>query len=154
MCEPRFSYSASLISDPIGHSTCIWRKYLQQLPSWFAGGLTLMYLPPPLEFHKLSLGCWCRGGWRTFNMRRNQPLSFLEPRVGKRSSRVPVCMQFGDLICSNRLLLLPSAHFSEICRLMPFGFSLSLFKSKHEKARERIQADAQERIAAAKERTR
>ena len=69
-----------------------------------------MYLPPPLEFHKLSLGCWGRGGWRSFNMKRNQPLSFLEPRVGKDSSRVQVCMQFGDFICSNRLLLLPSAH--------------------------------------------
>ena len=113
-----------------------------------------MYLPPPLEFHKPSfIGVLV--SWRGAPFQHEaKSIPFLELRVGKNASSVRVCMQFGDLICSNRLLLLPSAHFSEICRLMPFGFSLSLFKSKHEKARERIQADAQNRIAAAKERTR
>ena len=153
MCGPRFWWTASLISDPIGHSTCIWMK-LTKVAIWFAGGLTLMYLPPPLEFHKPSfIGVLV--SWRVAPFQHEaKSTPFLELRVGKNASSVRVCMQFGDLICSNRLLLLPSAHFSEICRLMPFGFSLSLFKSKHEKARERIQADAQERIAAAKERTR
>ena len=64
-----------------------------------------MYLPPPLEFHKVL------GSWRVALFQHEaKSTPFLEPRVGKRSSRVRVCMQFGDLICYNRLLLLPSAH--------------------------------------------
>ena len=64
-----------------------------------------MYLPPPLEFHKVLVL------WRVALFQHEaKSTPFLEPRVGKLSSRVPVCMQFGDFICSNRLLLLPSAH--------------------------------------------
>ena len=56
-----------------------------------------MYLPPPLEFHKVL------GSWRVALFQHEaKSTPFLEPRVGKLSSGVPVCMQFGDFICSNR----------------------------------------------------
>ena len=69
-----------------------------------------MYLPPPLEFHKPSfIGVLV--SWRVAPFQHEaKSTPFLELRVGKNASSVRVCMQFGDLICYNRLLLLPSAH--------------------------------------------
>ena len=43
--------------------------------------------------------------------------------------------------------------FSETGHSMPFGLS-SIFKSKHEKEREKIKADAQKRVVEANERAR
>lgn len=47
-----------------------------------------------------------------------------------------------------------SSVFSEVDHNMPYGFSLPFFKSKQERERDKIKADAQKKVAEANERGR